>query len=65
MSDESANVPEVVRDRATRTFAPDTFERWLIGREPFLNGRRPIDVINAGDIEAVLTALDAIDAGDF
>lgn len=62
---ESSTVPNIVRIRGLQRFLPDTFERWLFRPEPFLEGRRPIDVIHAGDIPAVLHALDAIAGGDF
>lgn len=59
------HVPKEVRERGTQVFSPEIFERWLVGSEAFLSGRRPIDVINAGDVDAVLDALDAIAAGGF
>lgn len=43
----------------------DAIPGWLQGRNPHLDGRRPIDVLATGDIEAVMSALQAARTGAF
>ena len=43
----------------------DAIPGWLHGRNPHLNGRRPIDVLASGDIAAVMSALQAARTGAF
>lgn len=63
MTDNDWDIPNTVRERATRVFTEELFARWLTGSEPFLGGRRPIDVIRAGEVTSVIDALNAIASG--
>lgn len=56
-------IPQAVRDAGLKVFNEEIFSRWLVGSEPLLGGRRPIDVVRAGEISAVVDALIAIGSG--
>lgn len=49
--------------RAFQIFAPDTAMRWLVGSEPFFDGKRPIDVLAVRGAAPLIEAIDNIDAG--
>ena len=51
--------------RALQVFAPATAARWLVGNEPFLDNKRPIDVLVLRGAAPVIEALDNIDAGAY
>jgi len=51
--------------RALQVFAPATATRWLIGNEPFLDNKRPIDVLVLRGAAPVIEALDNVDAGAY
>lgn len=44
---------------------PAAVPGWLHGSNPHLNGRRPIDVLAAGDVAAVMAAVQAARTGVF
>jgi uncharacterized protein (DUF2384 family) len=44
---------------------PDAVPGWLHGNNPHLNDRRPIDVLAAGDVAAVMAAIQAMRTGVF
>ena len=54
-----------VLTRALQVFAPATAARWLVGNEPFLDNKRPIDVLVLRGAAPVIEALDNIDAGAY
>ena len=54
-----------VFNRALQVFSAPTAARWLIGNEPFLDNRRPIDVLALRGAAPLIEALDAIDAGAY
>lgn len=54
-----------VLNRALQVFPPDTAARWLVGNEPFLDYRRPIDVLVLRGVAPVIEALEAVDAGAY
>jgi hypothetical protein len=45
--------------------SPETARAWLRSSSAYLGGRPPLDALLCGDIEAVNSALDALDAGVF
>jgi Protein of unknown function (DUF2384) len=48
-----------------RLYEPQVVENWLFGLNPSLGDRRPIDLIRAGDLSAVLAALRAEEGESF
>ncbi|HET9394224.1 MAG TPA: hypothetical protein VFO29_11980 [Candidatus Rubrimentiphilum sp.] len=54
-----------VLTRAFQVFAPETAMSWLVGNEPFLAGKRPIDVLALGSVAPVIEALDNQEAGAY
>lgn len=48
--------------RALQVFQPATVIMWLVGKEPFLQGRRPLDVLIREGAAPLIAALDAIDS---
>ena len=43
----------------------DAIPGWLKGSNPHLNVRRPLDVLAAGDLAAVMSAVQAVRTGVF
>lgn len=54
-----------VLTRALQVFPPRTAMDWLVGREPFLDHARPIDVLVARGSAPLIEALRNIDAGGY
>jgi transcriptional regulator with XRE-family HTH domain len=54
-----------VVDRLSEFYSPDETRLWLHTPHPLLNGQRAIDLINAGQTEDVLAAIEALDTGAF
>lgn len=54
-----------VLTRAFQVFQPATAASWLVGNEPFLDNRRPIDVLALRGAAPLIEALDNIDAGAY
>jgi hypothetical protein len=50
-----------VVDRLSEFYAPDETRLWLYSKHRMLNGERAIDLINQGDAEKVLAAVESID----
>jgi hypothetical protein len=50
-----------VVDRLSEFYTPDETRLWLYSRHRLLNGERAIDLINQGDADKVLTAVESID----
>jgi uncharacterized protein (DUF2384 family) len=46
-------------------YDPDAVAGWLHGSNPHLNDRRPLDVLAAGDVAAVMAAVQAARTGAF
>jgi putative toxin-antitoxin system antitoxin component (TIGR02293 family) len=44
-------------------YEPSEARLWLNAKHPLLDNARPIDLIRAGDAEAVLAVIDRLDAG--
>lgn len=51
------DVLELVLSELSRLYDPGTARRWLVGLNPHLGDRRPVDVIHAGRAEDLLAAL--------
>lgn len=62
---ERLDLLELAMSSLVRLYEPETVERWLAGSNPHLRGRRPIDVIRAGETEELLAALRQERAGSF
>jgi transcriptional regulator with XRE-family HTH domain len=56
---------EFVLTRLLSLYQRDAAIDWLLGLNPILGGRRPIDVLSAGRITDVLAAIDADEAGSY
>lgn len=50
-------------NRALQTLQPSTVMTWLVGNEPLLNHRRPVDVLVMEGAAPLITALNAIEDG--
>jgi transcriptional regulator with XRE-family HTH domain len=50
-----------VVDRLSEFYTPDETRLWLYSKHRLLNGERAVDLINQGDAEKVLTAVESID----
>ena len=56
---------ELVVSAVARLYAPALMEDWLFGLNPAAGDRRPIDLIRAGDLTAVLHAIQAEEGESF
>lgn len=56
---------ELVMSSLLRLHSSDTAELWLTGLNPFLGGRRPIDLVRAGRARDLLDAITQEAAGSF
>jgi uncharacterized protein (DUF2384 family) len=54
-----------ILNRALQVFPPSTAARWLVGNEPFLDNKRPIDVLALRGAAPLIEALDNIDVGAY
>jgi hypothetical protein len=54
-----------VVDRLSEFYAPDETRLWLYSKHALLNGQRAVDLINHGDADKVLTAVESIDQASF
>jgi transcriptional regulator with XRE-family HTH domain len=50
-----------VIDRLAEFYAPDETRLWLYARHRLLDGKRPIDLIQAGQAEDVLAVIESLD----
>ncbi|MBV9514452.1 MAG: DUF2384 domain-containing protein [Mycobacteriaceae bacterium] len=56
---------ELVMAQLLRLYAAEAAEPWLVGMNPSLGGRRPIDLIRRGQTREVLDAIANERAGNF
>ncbi|WP_163759286.1 antitoxin Xre/MbcA/ParS toxin-binding domain-containing protein [Mycobacterium botniense] len=56
---------ELVMAHLLRLYAPEAAQRWLLGANPNLGGRRPVDLIRRGQTREVLDAIANERAGGF
>lgn len=54
-----------VVDRLAEFYTPDETRLWLHAVHPMLDNQRAIDLINAGQTERVLGAIEALDSGAY
>jgi uncharacterized protein (DUF2384 family) len=62
---EDVNPLEQIMLSILRLYPPEVAELWLVGRNPHLADRRPIDLIRAGRSREVLDAIAQERAGSF
>jgi uncharacterized protein (DUF2384 family) len=60
---ERVEVLELVLSELSRLYEPEAARRWLVGANPHLGDRRPLDVVRSGRPEELLAALRAERAG--
>ena len=54
-----------VVDRLAEFYTPEETRMWLYSRHRLLDGKRPIDLIQAGASEDVLALIESLDHGSF
>jgi len=62
---EKVDLLELVVSSLLRLYPPEAAEQWLLGMNPNLGDRRPIDLIAAGNTRQLLDALAVERAGAF
>jgi uncharacterized protein (DUF2384 family) len=62
---ERVDVLELVFSSLLRIYEPDAARAWLVGLNPLLGDRRPVDLIRRGRAEELLPALRAERADSF
>ena len=62
---ERVDLLEFVLARHSRIYEPEVVEKWLLGFNPRLGGRRPFDVIRGGGIRDVLVVIADDRAGGY
>jgi hypothetical protein len=62
---ERVDLLELVLSSLMRVYPVEAVERWLLGLNPHLGGRRPIDLVRRGDARELLDAIAAERAGSF
>lgn len=62
---ERVDVLELVMASLLRVYSPAAAERWLVGLNPHLGDRRPIDLVRRGRAQELLAAIGAERAGSF
>jgi uncharacterized protein (DUF2384 family) len=56
---------ELVMSSLLRLYSPETAQLWLVGFNPHLGGRRPVDLVRAGRSRELLDAIAQERAGSF
>jgi len=62
---ERVDLLELVWANLLRLYEPDAARAWLVGMNPQLGDRRPVDLIRAGRIEELMRAIRAERADSF
>ena len=62
---EKVELLELVWSNLLRLYDPETALEWLVGFNPHLGDRRPIDMVRAGKIEELMRAIRAERAESF
>jgi transcriptional regulator with XRE-family HTH domain len=62
---ERVDLLELVMSQLLRVYPPEAAERWLVGLNPHLGDRRPIDLIRRGRSRELIEAIAAERAGSF
>jgi uncharacterized protein (DUF2384 family) len=56
---------ELAMSSLLRVYSPEAAEDWLLGVNPHLRDRRPVDLIRAGNTRELLEAIEAEAAGSY
>jgi uncharacterized protein (DUF2384 family) len=56
---------ELAMSSLLRVYSPEAAEDWLLGVNPHLRDRRPVDLIRAGNTRELLEAIEVEAAGSF
>jgi uncharacterized protein (DUF2384 family) len=62
---ERVELLELVMSQLLRLYTPEAAERWLVGLNPHLGDRRPIDLIRRGRSRELIDAIAAERAGSY
>lgn len=62
---ERVDLLELVMSHLLRLYTTKAAERWLVGANPSLGERRPLDLIRRGQVREVLDAIASERAGSF
>lgn len=62
---EKIDILELVLSNLLRLYDPEVARAWLFGLNPHLRDRRPIDLIRAGKVEELLSAIRQERAGSY
>jgi uncharacterized protein (DUF2384 family) len=62
---ERVDLLELVMSQLLRVYPAEAAERWLVGSNPHLGDRRPIDLIRRGRSRELIDAIAAERAGSF
>jgi transcriptional regulator with XRE-family HTH domain len=62
---ERLDLLELAMSSLLRLYEPETAERWLLGANPHLRNRRPIDLIRLGRTQEIVAALRQERAGSY
>jgi transcriptional regulator with XRE-family HTH domain len=62
---ERLDLLELVMSALGRLYEPEAVEQWLVGLNPQLRDRRPIDLVRDGRADELLAAIRAERAGSF
>jgi transcriptional regulator with XRE-family HTH domain len=54
-----------VVDRLSEFYSPEETRIWLYSKHRLLDGQRPIDLINQGQADKVLSVIESLDEGTF
>jgi uncharacterized protein (DUF2384 family) len=62
---ERVDLLELVLSGLLRLYSEEAAEQWLLGLNPHLGDRRPVDLVRAGRAQELLAAIAAERAGSF
>ena len=65
MNAEKIDLLELVSANLRRIYEPEAARAWLVGLNPNLGDRRPIDLVRAGKAEELMRAIRAERADSF
>jgi transcriptional regulator with XRE-family HTH domain len=62
---EKVDLLELVMANLLRLYEPEAARAWLVGFNPHLRDRRPIDLVRKGKLEELMSAIRAERAGSY
>ena len=62
---EKVDLLELVMANLLRLYEPEAARAWLLGLNPHLRNRRPIDLVRKGKLEELMAAIRAERAGSY